>query len=78
MKIIMDKSENHELRKKIIDGFASGFLFFSPYSQSYKADVITLLGNIAGDDLENKSIQSAAKKTLMLEKKGKWIPLLYK
>ena len=76
MKIITDKSENCELRKKIIDGFTSGFLFFSPYSQSYKADVITLLDNIASDDCENKSIQKAAKETL--EKKEKWIPYLYK
>ena len=76
IKIITDKSENCELREKIIRGFTSGFLFFSPYSQSYKADVITLLNNIASDDRENKSIRKAAKETL--EKKEKWIPYLYK
>jgi len=76
MKIITDKSENCDLRKKIIDGFANGFLLFSPYSQSYKADVITALNNIAGDDCENKSIRKAAKETS--EKKEKWIPYLYK
>jgi len=76
MKIIKKRSENTELRIKIIYGFKSGFLFFSPYSQSYKADVITLLDNIASDDCENKSIRKAAKETL--EKKEKWIPYLYK
>jgi hypothetical protein len=47
----------------IIYGFTNGFLFFSPYSQSYKADVITLLDNIAGDDCENESIRKASKET---------------
>ena len=74
--ILTDKKEDYKLREKIIRGFTSGFLFFSPYSQSYKADVITLLDNIASDDCENKSIRKAAKETL--EKKEKWIPHLYK
>jgi hypothetical protein len=75
-KIIKNRSENRKLRKMIIYGFTNGFLFFSPYSQSYKADVITLLDNIAGDDCENESIRKAAKETS--EKKEKWTPVLYK
>jgi len=74
--IMKDKTDNCELRKNIICGFINGFLFYSPYSQSYKAELITLLDDIASDDRENKSIQKAAKKTL--EKKEEWIPYLYK
>ena len=78
IKIITDKKEDRELREKIIWGFTSGFLLFSPLSQSYKRDVITALNNIVDDNSENKNIQNAAKETLTLEKNGKWIPLLKK
>lgn len=78
IKIIKDKKEDHTLREKIIRGFTSGFLFYSPYSQSYKADIVTLLTNIASDNSEKyKNIQNAAKETLTLEENGKWIPWLY-
>lgn len=75
LKIITDKKENHELREKIIRGFANGFLLFSAYSQSYKKDVITALNKIAKDGDENESVKKSAKETL--GKKEEWIPLKY-